>query len=419
MEWKERSLNSLCCHIKNGASIKQRKGATGLPVTRIQTISSGEIDPEKFGYADIDDNTYARWYLENGDILFSHINSEQHIGKVALYTGAPAPLIHGMNLLCLRPKKDHVFPKWLLYMLRSEDFRALLPPITKRAVNQASISTTNLKRLPVRLPPPSEQRRIVEILDQADALRKKRAEADKIADRILPALFYKMFGDPATNPKGWEIVAFSKACESRLGKMLDAKQQTGEHRRPYLRNANVLWGRFDLSNMLEMDFNPKDRKEFALRGGDLLICEGGEVGRCAIWRDELPECYFQKALHRGRPIAGKATAEYLQQLLWELAKHGGLCDATSHATISHLTGVKLKRLLIPLPPFELQEEFALRVASATKIIHGRAAAASKIHTLFDVLLHRAFSGDLTAKWREAHMKELLQEMEQQAKALEA
>ena len=153
----------------------------------------------------------------------------------------------------------------------------------------------------IRWVPPSEQRRIVEILDQADRVRRLRTEADAKADRILPALFIKMFDVPATNPMGWPVKRFDRICESRLGKMLDRKQQTGQRPRPYLRNANVYWDRLDLNTVLEMDFDESDREEFRLRKGDILICEGGEVGRCAIWNDELPECYFQKALHRVRP----------------------------------------------------------------------------------------------------------------------
>ena len=194
----------------------------------------------------------------------------------------------------------------------------------------------------IPLPPLSEQRRIVEILDQAYRLRRLRAEADAKAGHILPALFIKMFGDPATNPMGWPIKRFDMICESRLGKMLDQKQQTGKDPRPYLRNANVYWDRIDLQEVLQMDFNDSDREEFRLRRGDILICEGGEVGRSAIWNDELPECYFQKALHRARPYPNAATPEFIVFLLWRLAEVGALRDTASKMTFSHLTGVKIK-----------------------------------------------------------------------------
>ena len=116
----------------------------------------------------------------------------------------------------------------------------------------------------------------------------------------------------------WSLIPFDDVAPSRLGKMLDGKKQTGKHARPYLRNENVQWGRFDLTDVSTMDFDEGDREEFALTPGDLIICEGGEPGRCAIWRGEIKECYFQKALHRARPVPSKAIPEYLLYLFWWL-----------------------------------------------------------------------------------------------------
>ena len=303
---------------------------------------------------------------------------------------------------------SHLFiPKYLYYYWKSQ-------PIPSRGYSR---HFKFFREIDLPLIPLSEQRRIVEILDQADALRKKRAEAEAKAARILPALFYKMFGDPATNPMGWNVRPFGKVCVSRLGKMLDAKQQTGQHNQPYLRNANVHWASFDLSEVYQMDFNEKDRLEFSLKKGDLLICEGGEVGRCAIWQEEIPECYFQKALHRVRPLPGEAISEYLLYLIWEMAKKGGLRESTSSLTIAHLTGVRLKKLQIMVPPIEVQEIFANQVMQFNKNSNVQRLSHLRINELFTALLYRAFSGDLTAKWREAHMKELLDEMELQAKYL--
>ncbi|MGO8929684.1 MAG: restriction endonuclease subunit S [Limisphaerales bacterium] len=289
----------------------------------------------------------------------------------------------------------------------------------QRGATIKGVLREDVARLPIPFTGISEQRRIVQLLEQADGLRRKRAEADMLADRMLPALFRKMFGDPLANDKGWPVARFGEIAESRLGKMLDAKQQTGVHRRPYLRNLNVQWARFDLSSVLEMDFPPEQRDEFLLRKGDLLICEGGEVGRSAIWDGQVPECYFQKALHRVRPHADKCVAEYVVYLLWALARRGGLIDLNSKATIPHLTGVQLAGLQIPLPPVELQMAFAGLVQRVSAGTQKRLASGDNLAALFRTMLHRAFNGELTAKWREAHLKELLVEMEQQARLLKS
>jgi type I restriction enzyme, S subunit len=210
----------------------------------------------------------------------------------------------------------------------------------------------------VFLPPLPEQRRIAALLDHADALRQKDRQLLAHYDKLAQSIFLDMFGDPVRNEKGWDKLPFGEIGESRLGKMLDAKQQTGKNRFPYLGNSNVLWGTFRLDSLLEMDFNEKDRQEFELRDGDLLICEGGEVGRSAIWRNQLNNCYFQKALHRVRLNSWKAIPEYIQSLMWHLSKKNGFKDFVTVATIAHLTGVKLKSMPIPVPPLALQNQFA-------------------------------------------------------------
>ncbi len=350
-------------------------------------------------------------HFDQSHVLYSKLRP--YLNKVVV---PDEPGVATTELIPLQPRLSLVCREFLAYYLRSPVFLSY----ASQYVTGAKMPRVILDRFwthEIPLPSLSEQRRIVEILDQADRLRRLRTEADAKTDRLLSALFVKMFGDPSTNPTGWPVKRFDKICESRLGKMLDQKQQTGRHARPYLRNANVYWDRLDLQEVLEMDFDESDREEFRLRKGEVLICEGGEVGRSAIWNDELPECYFQKALHRVRPYSGIATAEFIVYLLWGLAQRGALQDTVSKVTFSHLTGVKLKALRIPAPPFALQEKFAMQVRATKRALSQTDLARNRISSLFDGLLHRAFSAELTASWRKAHMKELVQEMEQQARLL--
>jgi type I restriction enzyme S subunit len=253
----------------------------------------------------------------------------------------------------------------------------------------------DVARLGIPLPPLKEQKRIAAILDKADAIRRKRQQAIDLADQFLRSVFLDMFGDPITNPKGWGLKKFGDVTKSRLGKMLDARQQTGKFPKYYLRNPNVQWGQIVLDELKMMDFNEKDQAEFALRHGDLLICEGGEVGRAAIWRNDLDNCYYQKALHRVRPLEGVANSEYLCDLMWFLAKHGGLDDHVTSATIAHLTGAKLKNMDIPLPPFKVQQAYK----NLTEYTH---ACKRKLNTAiqlsdstFKSIARQAFKGELT------------------------
>lgn len=187
---------------------------------------------------------------------------------------------------------------------------------------------------------------------------------------------------------------FEDVCPTHLGRMLDAKQQTGKYLRPYVRNINVQWLSLDLADIAEMDFPPDVRSKYRLVDGDLLICEGGEPGRAAIWHEEIEECYFQKAVHRGRPVHGVATAEYLVMLLWFLSKRGVLADHITSATIAHLTGEKLKKMLIPVPPVALQEQFAGTFRRIQEEAALQEASVSAFDALFASLQSRAFRGEL-------------------------
>ena len=203
MKWTPSNLGEVTKFIRNGKSIKQGSGG-GLPITRIETIASQKIDLEKFGYAGIsDESQYSDWLLKAGDILLSHINSVAHLGKCALYKGNPKKLIHGMNLLNLRPQKSVIDFSYMLFYLRSSYFKNQLPSITNQSVNQSSFSATNLKKLKIPLPPLDIQKKIATVLDKADQLRQKRKKAIEKLDQLVQSVFLDMFGDPVINPKGW------------------------------------------------------------------------------------------------------------------------------------------------------------------------------------------------------------------------
>ena len=264
----------------------------------------------------------------------------------------------------------------------------------RRLVNGIHLYPKDVARLQISLPPLADQQRIAGILDAADSLRAKRREALAQLDTLLQSAFLDMFGDPVTNPMGWELVKFETIGTSRLGKMLDNAKQVGDCQRPYLANFNVQWGRFALNELREMDFDEADREEFALRDGDLLICEGGEVGRTAIWREELDGVYFQKALHRVRLAPSRAVPEYVMYFMWFMAQNGGFRDFTNTATIAHLTGIRLRSLPTPLPAFALQRRFAAIVQSVEQQKTRQRAHLAELDTLFASLQSRAFRGDL-------------------------
>jgi len=143
-------------------------------------------------------------------------------------------------------------------------------------------------------------------------------------------------------PKHWDLPPLYARYSVELGKMLDAKRITGEFLLPYLRNIDVQWDRVNVENLPEMDIAPDEYNRFTLTEGDLVICEGGEVGRTAMWHGELQVCAFQKAIHRVRPRSVRDVQRFFYYVMRTAAGSGVFLAYGNPNTIPHLTAEKLR-----------------------------------------------------------------------------
>ena len=249
----------------------------------------------------------------------------------------------------------------------------------------------------IQIPHPEkidDQIRIATLLSKVENLIFRRREQLKQLDELLKSIFLEMFGDPVRNEKGWEMKRMDEISDSRLGKMRDKKFITGNHLRKYIGNSNVQWFRFKLDDLEEMDFDERERALFGLKNGDLLICEGGDIGRCAIWRNNLTECYFQKAIHRVRLYQSQAIPEYVQYVMMFFSLYNGFKNVTCKSTIAHLTGEKLKETLIPVPPLELQNRFAAIVTKVESAKDHYIKSLNNLEFLYNAVSQKAFKGEL-------------------------
>ena len=154
----------------------------------------------------------------------------------------------------------------------------------------------------------------------------------------------------------WEKVKLGDVTDSCLGKMLDQVKNKGEYQ-PYLANVDVRWGSCNLENLSLMRFEASEQERYGLKSGDLVICEGGEPGRCAIWKDQIPGMKIQKALHRVR-VHDCLDYRYLYYWFLLAGKTGELEQYFTGATIKHMPGEKLKSVVITKPPIEVQRKIA-------------------------------------------------------------
>ena len=194
-DWNIVELGDLLDRMANGLTCKQEKEPPGIPVSRIETISAGVIDFDRVRYVrDIDDTKKEKFLLQQGDLLFSHINSDMHLGKTAVVTSSK-PLLHGMNLLVLRTKKGLLDPYYLHYLMNHFRFSGEFISIAQHAVNQSSLNQKKIGSLKIPLAPIEQQRAIVaEIekqfsrLDEAVAnLKRVKANLKRYKAAVLKA----------------------------------------------------------------------------------------------------------------------------------------------------------------------------------------------------------------------------------------
>ena len=197
-------LKDVTFFIRNGASIKQRKGCSGIPITRIETISNGRFNYDHLGYADIfDSDTYKKYYLKDNDVLFSHINSEKFLGRTVLYhpKNKTENIIHGMNLLCLRFNQSEYSPEFFYWYSKSSTAKEFYRINTKHAVNQASIPSSAIKEMPIPDFTLNKQYTIVHSLNQIQSSIDYKLDQITKLDSLVKSRFMEMFGDPIINSK--------------------------------------------------------------------------------------------------------------------------------------------------------------------------------------------------------------------------
>lgn len=320
-----------------------------------------------------------------GDVLLTIVGT---VGRTAVVSEQMPRFTLQRSVAVLHPNNDICLSRFLMYALRSK--RTYIEK-TAKGVAQKGIYLGEVGEIDLPILTIEQQETVVDILDKVGLLIQAYQRQLSTFDQLIKARFVEMFGDVIHNTMGWPYYVFSDIASSRLGKMLDAKRQSGKCQFPYLANFNVQWFRFELSSLNKMDFDEDDQAEFELKDGDLIVCEGGEIGRCAIWHNEIQPCYFQKALHRVRCKTDIVIPEYLARWFQINCEHGGFAAIEgAKATIAHLPGVKLKALQVAVPPINLQNQFSAFVSQVDKSRVSIQASLDQLETLKQSLMQKYF-----------------------------
>ncbi len=294
----------------------------------------------------------------------------------------------GRGLAALTNYTKNIYKDYLWFALLSKinELNSKGTGSTFKAINKKILAETDIS-----LPSLEKQKQIAKQLSCLNTLLLKRKQQLSKLDQLVKSRFIEMFGEIIKNDRNWPTFQLSEIADSRLGKMLDSKQQTGTSSFYYLANFNVQWFSIDTSKLNKMDFDIKDQLEFQLHDGDVLVCEGGEIGRCAVWHNQISPCFFQKALHRIRCKKNFILPDYLTWWFKFNSENKAFENiAGAKATIAHLPGVKLKKLLIATPPIHLQEEFASFVQQVDKVKSSVKQSLETLETLKKSLMQKYF-----------------------------
>lgn len=348
---------------------------TYLPLVRIRDVKRGYSETFYSG------SYSCEYIIDNGSLLIG-MDGEFNIAR---WRGGRALL---NQRVCKVTAKENVNEEYIRFALSKA-----LKEIENRTAfaTVKHLSAKELNQLEIDVPNYATQTDISKVLTKIESMVSAHQQQLQKLDELVKSRFIELFGDVICNSKSWEMRVFADITSSRLGKMLDTKQQTGKCSYPYLANFNVQWFRFNTENLNQMDFNAEDRIEFELLDGDLLVCEGGEIGRCAVWHNEIQPCFFQKALHRVRCNRQVVHPDYLAWWFKYNCDHDGFAAITgAKATIAHLPGVKLKQLRVAIPPLKLQEQFATFVEQVDKSKVVAQKALDKAKLLFNSLMQKYF-----------------------------
>jgi type I restriction enzyme S subunit len=389
--WQKKSLSQVSA-INYGYTESATAEPVGPRFLRITDIQDYNVDWQSVPYCPIAPADLPKYRLASGDIVFARTGATT--GKSFLVNDPPNA-VFASYLIRLRLTDQSLLPEFVALFFQTNDYWQSIRDGSSGST-QGGFNATKLGALTIPVPPLLEQQRIVGILDEAFAgiaTAKANFEANvQNARALFESHLQSVFTQRGV---GWVEKRVNELATKSLGKMLDKAKNRGDLQ-PYLRNLNVRWFEFDLSDLSEMPFEQDETDKYTTQPGDVMICEGGYPGRAAVWEEEFP-IYFQKAIHRVR-FHHPELSHWFVYYLYHCDSTGTLRQHFTGSGIQHFTGQTLARFAIPVPPLPAITKLVARFHSLrTETQRLATIYQRKLAALDDLkrsLLHQAFNGEL-------------------------
>ena len=379
-------LGDLFFHIRNGANIKQGFDNTGFPITRIETISNKTVNRQKMGYAGITDiSKYSDYILQDGDILMSHINSEIHLGKTALYEKENDEIIiHGMNLLSLRPKKDLITSKYAFYYLSSQAFLRQIPNITKKSVNQASFTVSALKELKFPVTTIEKQKQITNDLDKVCKLIELRKQQLSKLDELIKARFVEMF-----DSKGYPTTTIGELVETKVPSAKKSFHATDVIK--YIDISSIDNKRNVMTGYTEyvLEEAPSRAQQHIKKGDIVVSTVRPNLKNVAITGYDYDNLVASSGFCVLR--AEKCLPSYLMAIVCSDDFTDAMTKVVTGANYPAIKDSNVKNYVVYNPPVERQEQFAAFVEQVDKSKFAVQQSLERLETLKKSLMQKYFA----------------------------
>ncbi len=315
-------------------------------------------------------------YLRSGDVSFAKISPSFQNRKGGRAEGLTNGLAFATTELTILRPEPTADARFLQYVVESEPFIQHGAATLHGVAGQQRVDLSRVAAFPVWSPGPDTQRRIADMLDVETAridtlIEKNERVLDLLERRRLSVVVAAVCGDRSDTsssghetgfwlgsmPREWVVAALGYRYDVQLGKMLSAERRESGDQRPYLANVDVQWDRFNVDGLRTMDLSDEEWPRYGVEPGDVLICEGGDIGRSAVWPIDGPSgIHFQKALHRARPLdPAEDNPRWLYYAMLAAAKTGVFQFGAEASTIDHLTGERLREHRFPFPPRDEQD----------------------------------------------------------------
>lgn len=376
-------------HIQNGANIKQGVIDGGYPITRIETIANDRFNRDRMGYAGITDiEKYAQYILEDGDLLMSHINSVQYLGRTVMYNKENNEcIIHGMNLLRLKANRKIIHPAYAKYYFYSPVFKEQLSRITKKSVNQASFAVKDLKKIEISCPSISEQINIVGVLNEVNIIIDQRQQELDMLDELVKARFVEMFNccDLAEQKEDWQPISkIGTIISGSTPKTTIAEYWDGEYR--WITPAeidNEAGYIYDSQRKITLD-GAKSCSLTELPIDTVLLTSRAPIGKVAL----AGNTFFCNQGFKNIVCNNRINPLFLYTLLRLNTDY--LNSLGRGATFKEISKKIVENIKIPVPSMDLQNQFSTFVKQIDKSKVAVKKALDEAQLLFDSLMQEYF-----------------------------